>query len=213
MLKLKGKVCACTGHRTQNLPFRFDETDERCVKLKEKLYEIIENLILKKDVTHFISGMALGVDTYFAEIILELRDEKYPEITLEAAIPCETQAERWLEPQRDRYYSILSRCDKEKMLQTSYTVGCMQRRNEYMVDCCDYLIAVWDGSPSGTGSTVKYAGECGKEIIQINPITLENKGDGNNEVIYKECGRIGENRASCRGTRRARKAENGQYYA
>lgn len=91
---MKGKVCACTGHRTQNLPFRFDETDERCVKLKEKLYEIIENLILKKDVTHFISGMALGVYTYFAEIILELRDEKYPEITLEAAIPCETQAER-----------------------------------------------------------------------------------------------------------------------
>lgn len=210
---MKGKVCACTGHRPQNLPFRFDETNERCVRLKEQLYKIIENLILKKGVTHFISGMAQGVDTYFAEIVLEFRDEKYPEITLEAAIPCETQAERWLEPQRDRYYSILSRCDKEKLLQTHYTDGCMQRRNEYMVDCCDYLIAVWDGSPSGTGSTVKYACERGKEIIQIDPITLENRGDGKDEVIYKECGRIGENRASCRGEGRSRKAESGQYYA
>lgn len=181
---MKGKVCACTGHRPQKLPFRFDETDERCIHLKELLKSNIESLIRKKGVTHFISGMALGVDTYFAEIVLELRDEKYPEITLEAAIPCETQAERWLESQRDRYYSVISRCDTETLLQTAYTKDCMQRRNQYMAEQCDYLIAVWDGSPSGTGSTVRYAEKINKMIIQINPKFLKDTGEKQDENLY-----------------------------
>ena len=28
-----GNVCAFTGHRPQNLPFGFDESDEKCVAL------------------------------------------------------------------------------------------------------------------------------------------------------------------------------------
>lgn len=29
-----GRTCAFTGHRPQNLPFRFNESDKRCVALK-----------------------------------------------------------------------------------------------------------------------------------------------------------------------------------
>lgn len=43
----------------------------------------------------------------------------------------------------------------------------MQKRNEYMVDLADIVIAVWDGSASGTGNCVRYAERCGKQIIQI----------------------------------------------
>ena len=42
-----------------------------------------------------------------------------------------------------------------------------------MVDNNDYIIAAWDGSASGTGSTVKYAMSKGKAVICINPNTLE----------------------------------------
>lgn len=38
-----------------------------------------------------------------------------------------------------------------------------------MVDRCDRLIAVWDGSNGGTGNCVKYAKEVGKPIVVINP--------------------------------------------
>ena len=31
------------------------------------------------------------------------------------------------------------------------------KKNEYMVDNSDYVIAVWNGKPSGTGNTVTYA--------------------------------------------------------
>lgn len=48
----------------------------------------------------------------------------------------------------------------------------MDKRNRYMVDHADYIIAVWDGKPSGTGKTVMYAQSKGKVIIKVNPATL-----------------------------------------
>jgi len=165
------KKCAFTGHRPQSLPFGFNETDERCIALKQELRATIINLIENEGVTHFISGMAIGVDMYAAEIVLSLKSS-YPDITLESAIPCETQAAKWTEEQRDRYYEIASKCDKETMLQRPYTPDCMHKRNRYMVDQADFVIAVWDGRPSGTGKTVQYVQRQGKPVKIINPKTL-----------------------------------------
>ena len=67
--------------------------------------------------------MALGVDLYAAEIVLNLK-AKYPHITLESAIPCETQAVKWSVAARERYYNIAAKCDKETMLQREYTSDC-----------------------------------------------------------------------------------------
>lgn len=55
----------------------------------------------------------------------------------------------------------------------NYSPDCMDKRNRYMVDHADFIIAVWDGRPSGTGKTVTYArGRNGKSIIVIDPVTL-----------------------------------------
>ena len=166
------KTCAFTGHRPQHLPFGMNENDERCTDLKETLKEQIINLIETEDVTHFITGMALGVDLYAAEIVLDLK-ARYPSITLESAIPCETQAVKWSAAQRERYYDIAAQCDKETMLQSHYSPDCMDKRNRYMVDHADYILAVWNGCPSGTGNTVRYAHKKGKSIIVINPDSLD----------------------------------------
>ena len=37
----------------------------------------------------------------------------------------------------------------------------------------DYILAVWNGCPSGTGNTVRYAHKKGKTIIVINPVSLD----------------------------------------
>ena len=166
------KTCAFTGHRPQNLPFGFNEEDERCIDLKKTLREQIINLIENEGVTHFISGMAIGVDMYAAEIVLGLK-ASYPGITLESAIPCESQAAKWSEALRDRYFDIASKCDKETLIQTHYPPDCMDKRNRYMVDQADVLIAVWDGSPSGTGKTVRYAHQQGKSVTVIDPVSLD----------------------------------------
>ena len=55
-----GKACAFTGHRPQSLPFGFDESDKRCTALKSAMQDQIAALIEDKEVTHFITGMALG---------------------------------------------------------------------------------------------------------------------------------------------------------
>ena len=165
------KACCFTGHRPQSLPFRFDEQDRRCRKLKRVLRKEIERQIREEGVTHFISGMAIGVDMYAAEIVLDVK-KKYPHITLESAIPCENQAAKWTIPLRERYYNIAAQCDKESMLQHHYTPDCMHKRNRYMVDNAHTVIAVWNGRPSGTGTTVRYAADLGKTIVIIDPETF-----------------------------------------
>lgn len=141
-------------------------------KPQKTLREQIINLIENEGVTHFISGMAIGVDMYAAEIVLGLK-ASYPGITLESAIPCESQAAKWSEALRDRYFDIASKCDKETLIQTHYSPDCMDKRNRYMVDHADVLIAVWDGSPSGTGKTVRYAHQQGKSVTVIDPVSLD----------------------------------------
>lgn len=168
----KFNTCCFTGHRPQSLSFKLNEENVGCIKIKEKLRKIIIQLIENYNVTHFISGVALGVDQYAAEIILELK-QHYPHITLECAIPCETQAIKWTEAQRNRYFYILENCDKETLLQFQYTNNCMQKRNEYMVKNSNYIIAVWNEKPSGTGKTVALAKSLNKYIYIINPITFE----------------------------------------
>ena len=165
---IRNGVCCFTGHRPQSLPFRFNENDERCIDLKRRLKDTIIEMITQNGVTHFISGMAIGVDMYAAEIVLELK-ETYPNISLEAAIPCENQSAKWAEQLRNRYNDILEKCDIHTVLQHSYTADCMHKRNKYMVDNSDWIIAVWNGKPSGTGKTVKYATMHGIEVIRIEP--------------------------------------------
>ena len=107
-MKMQKATCCFTGHRPQNLPFGFNEDDPRCLELKKKLQNIIEKLY-EAGVRHFITGMAIGVDMYAAEIVIELR-KTHPDITLESAIPCETQATRWSVAMQERYYEIASKC-------------------------------------------------------------------------------------------------------
>nr|WP_308627840.1 SLOG family protein [uncultured Eisenbergiella sp.] len=165
--------CCFTGHRPEGLPFQADETQPGCVKLKERLTQEIERLITEEGVCHFITGMALGADQIAAELVLKLK-EKHPQITLESAIPYEEQAIKWTVPQRERYYEIAEKCDETTTLQTTYTSDCMKKRNYYMVDHSGFVLAVWSGIPrSGTGQTVRYARSRGRQIIVINPKTLE----------------------------------------
>ncbi len=166
---------ACfTGHRPQNLPCGFNETHPACLKIKYQLKRLIKGLIDKKNVAHFISGGALGVDMWAMEIVLELKEE-YPNITLEAAIPCRSQADRWNSKSQVRYNRLLSLCNKVTFVGERYTADCMMKRNKYMVDNSDYIVAVWNGTPSGTGKTVAYAIEIDKTVYCIDAITFKMK--------------------------------------
>ncbi len=159
----KDTTCCFTGHRPEKLPWGFNEEDPRCDVLKGRLRRAAEQAYVD-GYRHFITGMARGCDQYFAEIVLELR-EQHPDVTVEAAIPCETQASGWKELERERYFELVARCDLETVVQRHYDKGCMQRRNRYMVDRSARLIAVYDGMLGGTMYTLNYAMNRGVETV------------------------------------------------
>lgn len=75
---------------------------------------------------------------------------------------------------------LLASCSKEADDRSAFTEfneyileTVMDKRNRYMVDHADYILAVWNGCPSGTGNTVRYAHKKGKTIIVINPASLD----------------------------------------
>ena len=91
---------------------------------------------------------------------------------VEAAVPFAGQAEHWGAAQRQRYEALLARCDTVTVLQGHYSPGCMMKRNRYMVDHADLIIACYDGKSGGTLNTLRYAIE---RDIQIVHLALENE--------------------------------------
>ena len=158
--------CAFTGHRPAKLPWGYREEDPRCLALKRRIRDAGESAY-EEGYCHFLCGMAQGCDLYFCEAVLALR-ERYPEVTVEAAIPCPTQADAWPEAERDRYRELVARCDMETMVSDTYSSTCMQRRDRYMVDHAMLLIAAFDGTAGGTRYTVEYALRRGIEIVDVS---------------------------------------------
>ena len=173
---MKGRQSACcfSGHRPAKLPWGKREDDVRCLAFKARLRAAVECAILE-GTEHFICGMAEGCDLYFCEAVLKLR-QRFPHITLEAAIPCPQQAERWSPASQARYRDLLARCDYETMVSSVYTAGCMQRRNRYMVDHSSLVIAAHNGTPGGTRRTIEYALTRGVPVMDVPiPLTLTGK--------------------------------------
>jgi uncharacterized phage-like protein YoqJ len=124
--------------------------------------------LMEHGVKTFISGVALGVDIWGAELVLAQK-EKNPQIQLIAAIPCETQANKWSVEQRERYFDLLVQCDETVYISNHYTPDCMFRRNRWMVDHAKYLLAVYNGEKKGgTAYTVDYARKKGCHVIRID---------------------------------------------
>jgi uncharacterized phage-like protein YoqJ len=168
---MNGNACAFIGHGPNHFSFGFDEDNTNCMELKFTMLSEVTKLI-DNGVTEFLSGMALGVDIWGAEIVLSLRDQGKP-IRLICVLPCETQADKWSESDRERYFTILGKCDDEHYITFHYTETCMKERNKYLVDHVNILLAIYDGKPwGGTAQTVNYAHKQGKSILIINPETL-----------------------------------------
>ena len=160
-------TCCFTGHRPSKLPWGKNEEDPRCIALKGRIQDAVD-CAYEEGFRHFICGMALGCDFYFAEAVLDLK-ARYSDVTLEAAIPCPTQADHWEEQDQQRYRALVAACDYETMVQHQYGPGCMQRRNRYMVDHSALVIAVYDDMPGGTRQTLEYALRRGLSFVDILP--------------------------------------------
>lgn len=167
----RSNTCCFTGHRPNKLPWGYNETDPRCIRAKEWISRQLQDAY-EAGFRHFLCGMAEGGDLYFCEEVLALR-QVHPDVTLEAAIPCPGQAERWSRAQQERYHRLLAQCDKTTLVSPVQDRSCMMRRNKYMVNNSFRLIALFDGTPGGTMNTMAYAMQQGLEIFRLDPAELK----------------------------------------
>ncbi len=160
-------VCSFTGYRPSKLPFEWDRNGPGYRRLYAVLHREISALA-ERGVRFFQTGMARGVDLMCGEIVIGLK--KTHNVRLICAIPCLNQCAGWNREDAALYQRLLERSDGVVQVTSEpYRDGCMLRRNRYLVDTAQYLIAVFDGQRGGTMSTVNYAKKQGRTIIIINP--------------------------------------------
>lgn len=153
-------IIAATGHRP-NKAGGYD--DAVAARLQGLTHAYLRNAIHQYGVDEItaISGVALGWDTAYALAALDL------DIPLICAVPFKGQESKWPEKSQEIYRNILSKAwHVEVIWEGGYSNVAFQRRNEFMVNRCDRLCALWDGSPGGTGNCIKYA----KSLAKPPPI-------------------------------------------
>jgi len=159
-------IVAVTGHRPNKL-WGYDLSEPKYKILHDNFFD----LLIENNTTHCISGMALGVDTVFAIAAIHYRYRRINKsIILEAAIPCLNQEKLWNKKDQRLYHKILKKFDMITYVNRKpFTPDLMQKRNEYMVDKCDLLLAVWnEDKRGGTYNCIRYAKNLNKKIIYIN---------------------------------------------
>lgn len=174
-----------TGHRPDKL-YGY-KPNKQWNDLRDKIESLLIE-ILNKDEEHSIKGIvggALGFDT---EAWYALSTVKHNfNIEIEMAIPFEQQDSKWSTESKDIYNKCKEESDYVTYVDTledykvSNTVDGMYnskklfKRNEYIANNSDILIACVRDMKSGSGHCIKYFKKVktGKTLIIINPDTLE----------------------------------------
>ncbi|WP_298033698.1 SLOG family protein [uncultured Dysosmobacter sp.] len=168
--------CAITGHRPTRFKWKYKENNNGCKRLKRRMQEQFA-LLYDYGVRRFYVGGALGVDMWAGEILLRMKEQsKYGDIELVVALPFEGHDTAWDDRSRNRLKFLINHSTLTVTVGTAAELPavCYKRRNYYMVDHADCLLAVYDNERSirsGTGQTVHYAESKGVPIILINPDT------------------------------------------
>jgi uncharacterized phage-like protein YoqJ len=160
------KKACFTGHRPNKCGGYKDNPIAENIKKNLKIE--IEKAIAD-GYTHFISGGALGVDQWAAQIVLELKQQN-KNLYLIIARPFPSQDLQWPNDSKKVFLKICENADLVIDVNPDpYAAWKMQARNKWMIDKSSLVIAVWDGSNGGTGNAVQYAKSKNKNIVQIKP--------------------------------------------
>ena len=139
-------ILGFTGHRPASLPGNYSDRTNRA------LLSTADFVLAQYKPAKVISGMALGRDTAVAECAVNRG------ISLIAAVPFESQPSRWLKSSQDRYQSLLNQAERIEIISAGdYSPEAMQLRNQWIVNCCDRLMALWHQGKGGTKNCVDYA--------------------------------------------------------
>lgn len=98
------KTCAVFACPPLCFPWGYDEEDEGCAAMKQKLLHVITSL-RAEGVNRFNVVLDQGFGLFAAEMIAGLRDTD-PGIELDLFVPYEELAAEWMPVLRDRYLAV-----------------------------------------------------------------------------------------------------------
>lgn len=136
------------------------ETTFECDELFEKIKATLTELVKTEGVRTVATAMNLGIETLAAQAALEVRE--HTALCLECVIPFEEQATAFTESERDRYYSVIEKCDKETMIDRKEAEDSLIRCYEYLVETSDIILI--GEMPEEAVEAVKSSG---KKIIYL----------------------------------------------
>jgi uncharacterized phage-like protein YoqJ len=149
-------ICG-TGHRPNKLGGYTQDAWDR-------VYEIADAYLEQNtsDIDYVISGGALGWDQVLAHAA---RANNIPYVM---ALPFPGFEDRWPQRSKDTLYGLMHGAREVVFVcSEGYAGWKMQKRNEWMVDKADTVLALWDGSSGGTGNCIAYANKVKKPIINL----------------------------------------------
>lgn len=176
-------LVVATGHRPQSLPGGFKNRE-----LHQRIKKWINRKFLESQADYAISGMAIGMDQWFAEECIALN------IPFTAALPFEGQENKWPPRSQEHYRWLLSKAtkivyvDREPgYISDSVSPGVyhpykMLKRNEWMVDQLkegDKIFSLFKGGEKGgTYQCLKYAKRVcsGVYHCNLNPENMQSSG-------------------------------------
>lgn len=118
-----------------------------------------------------VTSLAVGADTLFAEVVLELGG------SLEAIVPFADYEDGFAEgADRQLYRSLLARAARVEVLERRGTdEEAYYAAGRRVADLSGLLILVWDGKPAaglgGTADIAEYARRTRKPFVHLNPQT------------------------------------------
>lgn len=147
-----------TGHRPQGM------TSEQAAFAKKALMAVGRQLKRDFGTVEAISGMAIGVDTWWAMVALKL------ELNLAAYIPFPQQPEPWWAADKERWADLRQKATREVVCAEEFSVRALHIRNDAMIKDADLAVAVWSPSQlrGGTASAVQKIRRRGMPMILID---------------------------------------------
>lgn len=144
---------AATGHRVEHLAAHLGRPIDY-----EELIALAKLELAVSRPKSVIVGMATGWDLAVGAAALSLR------LPVIAAIPFPGQTTRFDPESLALWQRVLTGATEATHVSWQYDFGVFQRRNEWMVDRADEVLALFGGWKGGTKNCVRYALEKGKRV-------------------------------------------------
>ena len=147
--------CAFTGHRP-----------EKCRHTEQEIKSDLEKAIraaMEKGCRIFINGGQRGVDIWAAETVIRLK-EAGAQVSLVTASPYKGFEKHWDAEWVARLNQVIESSDEVHYVSEEPGRDSFLLRDQWMVYHSNRLIAVFNGTPGGTESTIEYAKEMRREV-------------------------------------------------